>query len=411
MKIKLFVILLASGLWSCKDQCTETRVVIREIAITHPFSEIRNSVKVLPPREIEDPGKIVFKDKYLFVSEIKQGVHVIDNSDPSNPAFISFIQIPGNGDIIINENVLYADSFCDLVSLDITDPANAKETGRSPVLFKSGWFNGIWWSADQNGLFFNEYKKDTIVETAAVDCEDNTQFVEPPIIDEIRISPEYLDFSKTPPRFVIQYNYLYTSDAGSLGIFNLNNKTNLSPQISLAFRIVFANISSYQNKIFIGDGSSVSIYDNSNPPIPDFVSSLDSVSLCDKIVVQNDIAYIAQREKTICGNENQLKLFDISNISAPRFIKKFPMDGPRALSIDFPVLYVCEGTGGFKVFDVRDTATIDQHLLSHEKDIQANNVFVRGKNVFVTATDGLYQLDATDPKNLRRLSKIPFKKI
>ncbi len=92
-------------------------------------------------------------------------------------------------------------------------------------------------------------------------------------------------------------------------------------------------------------------------------------------------------------------------------MKSFPLDLPRALSIDFPILYVCEGTGGFKVFDVSDTATIDQHLLSFEKDIQANNMTLSGKTVIITATDGLYQLDATDPKNLRRLSKIPFRKI
>ncbi|MEO6686283.1 MAG: hypothetical protein ABIN24_09965, partial [Dyadobacter sp.] len=91
--------------------------------------------------------------------------------------------------------------------------------------------------------------------------------------------------------------------------------------------------------------------------------------------------------------------------------KKFEMDSPRALSIDFPILYICEGINGFKVFDVSDTATIDQHLLSHEKDIQANNVVISGKSVIITASDGLYQLEATDPKNLRRLSKIPFKKI
>ena len=34
------------------------------------------------PIEISIPGKIFFKDDYLFVNEVGKGIHVIDNSDP-----------------------------------------------------------------------------------------------------------------------------------------------------------------------------------------------------------------------------------------------------------------------------------------------------------------------------------------
>ncbi|MCF0059507.1 LVIVD repeat-containing protein [Dyadobacter sp. CY356] len=409
MKNIVLLMLLIGGFWSCKDQCTETRMVIRDVPVAHPFSEIRNSVKSLPARDIKDPGKVIINGKYLFVTEIKEGIHLIDNSDPANPIPVSFIQIPGNGDFTVNGNILYADSYCDLISLDITDPGNVKEIGRSNELYKFGWFNGIWWSVEYGGLFFNEYKKDTITETVSVDCENNTVEPEPYVYID-RASPEALTHAKTPPRFSIQDKYMYSSSIDLLEIFNLDNPVNLKPVSSIVLNQANFAFSSYQNKLFIGKAYDLAIYDSSNPLEPKFVSRFDSVTACDKIAIQNNIAYIARRNGLICGGENELRLFDISNISAPRFIKKYAMDGPRALSVDFPILFICEGVKGFKVFDVSDTATIDQHLLSYEKDIQANDVFISGKKVIITATDGIYQLDATDPRNLRLLSKIPFKK-
>lgn len=345
------------------------------------------------------------------MSEIRKGIHVIDNSNPASPVFLSFIQIPGNGDIIIHENRLYADSYSDLISFDITDLNTIKEVERAKEIFKSGWFNGKWWNVQDGGLFFKEYTQQYVTETFTVNCDESPE-PEPIITIEDSFGSSYLEHAKTAPRFAIQDKFLYTISSEVLGIFDLEKTPKLKSTNSAIIGSVNFSFASYQNGLIFEYNQNMWIFDNANPLIPRMVSVIDSVSICDKIVVQNDIAYVSQRTGTICGgNQNRLKIFDISNISVPRFIKTFPMDGPRALSIDFPVLYVCEGINGFKVFDVSDTVTIDQHLLSYEKDIQANNIAVSGKTVIITAVDGLYQLDATDPKNLRRLSKIPFKKI
>ena len=48
---------------------------------------------------------------------------------------IGFIVIPGNVDIAIRENVLYADSQNDLIVIDITDPTNASEITRIEDMF------------------------------------------------------------------------------------------------------------------------------------------------------------------------------------------------------------------------------------------------------------------------------------
>ena len=66
-----------------------------------------------------NPGKIYFKEGYIFINEELKGIHVIDNRNPENPQNIGFIEIPGNVDIAIKNNTLYADSYIDLGAIDI----------------------------------------------------------------------------------------------------------------------------------------------------------------------------------------------------------------------------------------------------------------------------------------------------
>jgi hypothetical protein len=81
-----------------------------------------SNVSTQPAEELSDPGKIYLLEPYIFVNEKGRGIHVIDNSDPSNPQNISFISIPGNFDMAATGNWLYADNYRDLLTFDIADP-------------------------------------------------------------------------------------------------------------------------------------------------------------------------------------------------------------------------------------------------------------------------------------------------
>ncbi|MEZ5197683.1 MAG: hypothetical protein R2764_15225 [Bacteroidales bacterium] len=94
-----------------------------------PASEAK-TIKVMEPREVENQGKIYIKDQYIYIGDVERGVHIIDNSDSTNPQKIAFIQIYGNHDIAIKENILYADNLDDLVALDITDLQNIQISKR-----------------------------------------------------------------------------------------------------------------------------------------------------------------------------------------------------------------------------------------------------------------------------------------
>jgi hypothetical protein len=430
MKTKLLHLLLlfaATAFWSCNDQCKETRVTRRFSNVTRSLMELRTQVKSEAPRALERPGKMYIKGSYLFVNEIKEGIHVIDNSNPSSPKFVSFIKIPGNGDIAVRDNILYADSFSDLVALDITDPTKPKEVERVKNVFKFGLFDGGTWSLNESVGSINDQNVEYVTETVTVNCEEN---VSPnfwwtagwALTDRAFLSSSASSASPqssggssgqagSMARFALHHNFLYTVGQNDLHLFNI-----ATPSKPVDFATVnvgwgIETIFPYENKLFIGSSTGMFIYDNSNPAAPKQLSTFQHGRACDPVVVQGDIAYVTLRTGTACaGTQNQLDLVDVSNPSSPQLIKSYQMQNPHGLSIDFPTLYLCEGENGLKVFDVKDKFAIDQHLLAHFKDMDAYDVISLGKTLLLIGKDGFYQYDSSNPLDLKLLSKIPVGK-
>jgi hypothetical protein len=83
-------------------------------------------VKTESPQPLQKPGKIYVRGSYLFINEQGKGLHLLNNANPRSPQKLSFIKIPGNIDIAVKGNYLYADSGRDFVVLDITDPTKVK---------------------------------------------------------------------------------------------------------------------------------------------------------------------------------------------------------------------------------------------------------------------------------------------
>ena len=94
------------------------------------FEELRQSVSIEEPREIKTAGKIYTYKKLLFINEPNVGIHIIDNRDKTNPIPKAFIRLYGNVDIAVKDGFLYADSFMDLVVLNIQDLENIKVVKR-----------------------------------------------------------------------------------------------------------------------------------------------------------------------------------------------------------------------------------------------------------------------------------------
>ena len=86
-------------------------------------------------------AKSIFTGITFFISEPGKGIHILDNTDPSSPRNLNFINIPGTGDLAINESILYADNYVDLLAFDISDPQNIEMVNREEDVFPNLYSN------------------------------------------------------------------------------------------------------------------------------------------------------------------------------------------------------------------------------------------------------------------------------
>jgi hypothetical protein len=115
------------------------------------WKDLRASIQSEPPKAIGKRGKIYIRGKHLFINEPNKGIHVFDNQDPAAPKAIAFVNIPGNVDLAVKDDVLYADSFVDLVAIDISALPKITELNRQVDVFPYDPYqaaNGqVWYSS------------------------------------------------------------------------------------------------------------------------------------------------------------------------------------------------------------------------------------------------------------------------
>ena len=117
------------------------------------------------------------------------------------------------------------------------------------------------------------------------------------------------------------------------------------------------------------------------------------------------------RSGNMCGNvESQLQVVNIKDLKNPFLVKSYPMVNPFGLGIDEGTLFICDGTDGLKIYDAKNVQDISSKLLVHYKNLQAFDIIPYQKVAMMIATDGLYQYDYSDIKNIRELSKLTIAK-
>src|SRR3546814_4511594 len=117
-KIWMGVLLsVVTAFTSCRDQVEHTVTYHAQVPVFMEVSAFRSmDVGLLPPKKVSETGKIYVFGDYLFINEPQKGIHIIDNRNPSDPKNINFISVPGNVDMAVNSNILYADSYIDLLA-------------------------------------------------------------------------------------------------------------------------------------------------------------------------------------------------------------------------------------------------------------------------------------------------------
>ena len=409
-------------LGSCQDKLLETYEVNNPIYMS--YEDLRSAVSDTTPAAISRPGKIYLYGDLILVNEVRKGVHVINNTDPANPEVISFIKVPGNIDMAIKNNILYADSYVDLVAIDISDLHNIREVARFEDLFS--WSLPPYEAGTRVGLVDDakgvvvDWKVETVTEE--LDWEDQ-QLVYPTRMWESAMRMDMVSFATangtgdgsmtgtggSMARFIIYHDMLYVIDQSNLHMFDINHE--LAP-VSAGSKQIGWNIETVfiaREHLFIGSTTGMYIYSLIDPANPEFVSTYWHVTSCDPVVVEGNYAYITLRTGNICETDvNQLEIVDIHKLASPIKIKSYPMNNPHGLGIDQGILFICDGDAGLKVYDASDPLNLNANQLAHFTEINTFDVIPVQKHLIMIGEDGLYQYDYVDVQDINLLSMIPI---
>lgn len=413
----LFFALSACSFSGCvQDTCESETLYTRYDPVYIKPEALRTNIFPEGPRDLEKTGKIYTYKNFLFINEPREGIHVFDNTDAENPVALSFIDIPGNVDIAVQNDLLYADNYIDLVVFNINDPANIQMVGRAEGVFPELGF-------DTNLGFIVDYEETEVTEAGP--CSQGDWFwgsgrrLWVDIAFEASVGtatgtplPNQVGTGGSLARFTIGFNRLFVADdSDHLKVFSLQDP--VAPELTSSQYIGFAieTIFPYGEHLFIGARNGMHILEVSNPDEPQYISTFWHTNACDPVFIDGDIAYITLRDGTECETfANQLDVVDISNLFSPRLIKTFPMHRPIGLSVRDQHLYLCDDDAGLKVFDASEPKEVGDRLLQHLKAFHAVDVIaIPGRPILMMiGPNGLYQFDISKPDDLSLLSIIPI---
>jgi hypothetical protein len=390
-----------------KDKVTETYKVYTPIygLKANALAAINGS----PAQPVSQAGQLYIKGNYIYLNDIDKGIHIYDNSDPSHPVQTAYLSIPGNENIAINGNILYADMYEDLLAIDISDPHQVKLVGSLRDFF-FGRNTGI----DSNIVITGWNIRDT-----TFPGQPGTGMYPVPMTNI------YTFYSAAVPAaaqaanaagkgiagstavMTMIGNYLFAiPEQHSLGVVDISDATNPTKLYSQFAGDDLETIFPLQDKLLLGSKEGVYVYSISNPSQPTQITEFQHGTACDPVIADSGYAYVTLHSGTSCGGSaNELDVLSAADITNATLVKTYPMTKPTGLAKDGGLLFVCDGSV-VKVFDASDPSNL-QLLTSLAAD-NPNDVIAYDHLLLVVTTGGLYQFDYSDPGNITKLSFLPI---
>lgn len=388
---------------SCKKaQVAQTRTYTYTLytPVLESRSEIYAGLNGDPNQPIEAAGKIYVDGNYIYVNEVDKGIHVIDNSDPSHPINAAFIRIPGNRDIAIKSNILYADMYSELLAIHIDDIRHVTVASNLTNVFPDRgmpYYN----SEDTAGKVIGVTTKDTTV----------TETIDPTMLEYAYSS---MNSSKSQSgngkagsmaRMVLMKDDLYAiAERHTLSVLNVSEPGSPKMISTVDAGFDLETIFPFENKLFLGSAVGVYMFDVSDQEHPSKMGIFTHGRACDPVIADGHYAYVTLHAGTSCGGDaNELDVVDIANLMNPSLMKSYAMTSPKGLSKDGHLLFVCDGDA-VKVFDASNP--VELKPISQIQCPDAYDIITGDHTAIVVAKKGFYQYDYTDPVKPRPLSVV-----
>jgi hypothetical protein len=412
--LPLIIILLVTLFAGCtKDTVTETYTFFRPVYKTK--DEVKASAKSGPAVTVSNPGKLFIRDNFAFLSELDKGVHIIDFSNPAAPRNIAFITIPGCIDLAVRGNYLYADSYTDIVAIDITNPQSVVVKQFIEGVFPHRVYAGEF-RADTSKVITDWVRVDTIVKRRMHEMSFMNRRVDVLVTSnfaqggDVRGAGAKNGLGGSMARFGLLGDRLYTVSWNDLKVFNTADPAN--PFYVKTIPFAQGNIETifpYKDKLFIGSQTGMFIYNAANPDNPSKLGQFVHARVCDPVIADDNFAFVTLRSNNICdGFLNQLDVVNIQAVSNPVLVKSYLLKNPAGLAKDGNTLLICDSEEGLKLFDASNVNNLVQ--LKQIKGMETYDVIALNGIAIVVAKDGLYFIDYLNPASASVIGKVGITK-
>jgi hypothetical protein len=408
-KTVLFTFLaLFCMLYSCHKNNQQTRTYTIYKPVYKARSTVLAAINGNVSQPVETAGKIYIRDNFIYLNEVDKGIHIIDNSTPARPIQIAFLAIPGNLDIAVKENILYADMYGDLLAIDIINPKKVKISSIIKNFFTERMYiNGT--MPDSTKVIVDWIKKDTTVPLNSGGGNCDRCFV------DLNAGPapqnaKAAGVAGSMASMVLINDYLYAiTERHNLGIVNVRNASSPVAGATTFAGMDLQTIYPFKDKLFLGSAIGMFIYDISNPEKPVSLGRFSHGRACDPVISDGDYAYVTLHAGSECGgSDNELNVINTKDLMNPSLIKSYPLTKPTGLCKDGNLLFICDGSAGVRVYDA--SKANDLQLLQKINNKDPYDIIAGNKHALVIAKDGLYQYDYTNVNHIRQLSFFSLKK-
>ena len=403
------------------------------------------NLQLVSPRPYENLGGIYCYQNKVMIIEDRQGLHIIDNSNPLAPVKEGFLVIEGASQISIRNDVMYTNRGVDLIALDVTDLTDVSisrtidnvltdwewsDDGRlcdqefAPVDYHGHYIyphrdSGeiVDWRYDtvigyDLGFVYNEQFRDTSINYHCVQyfleddiaLESTQDFAAPVASPVAAVADQGVGQGGSVTRYTITQEHLYVVNDYELLTYNLEDDG--QPENTDRDFLTWGSETIFPlgENLFIGTETGMFIYDNSNPSQPEQLSMYSHVVSCDPVVANQDYAFVTLRSGTSCrvqGQTNQLDIIDISDLENPEVVNIVEMDFPKGLGVDGNTLFVCD-QDSVKVFDISDALNPIQTTAFYMSNCL--DVIPKGGRLLVVGEEEFRQYDYSNLENIQPLS-------
>ena len=385
--------------------------------------ELTMDISIDPPLDYTQSGKVITYGDYVFVNSPNKGIHIVDNTDPSNPINKLFISLAGNIDMAIVEDHLYADMFSALVVLDISnidEPILLEDYTVEDVFY----FDQYWNYPSLEELEAYEYDRvgyentdmsqgivlDWEIEIREEEVENYDMYYEGvAVMDSDDKSTEdggsgQVSTAGSMTRFLPIDQFLYTISFNELVLFELTSSHQPLRWGKLDTETWAETLFRLNDILYVGSTNGMLMYDITDAGNPSYINRIEHFRSCDPVVADEAYAYVTLRGGTNCWTDlNELQIIDIQDPQNLSVVGRHILYNPHGLAVIGDHLIVCDGTAGVKVVDIADR-TAPSILGTYPIDF-AYDVIVSYPTALVVGEQVMYQYDISNLPELVKISE------